>query len=145
MWTPPIHTLSLYSSSSIPLINIATHRHQHLPWARVTKIKRKTRRIRLPVVRASTKLLMARASIRKSQVSTTLLEVLPLKQLLKITMKKFFDNLHGATTSDNCLNTRYSSGTALCQPSILPTLRSGIGFRRNAIYTGRKRKESQLL
>ena len=80
---------------------------------------------------------------RKGQVST-LLEVVPLQQLLKIRMEDFV-TLNGATPSANCVNTECSSATASCHKGTLLTPSSDSGFRISALDMGRKRKKRKLL
>ena len=117
------HSSYRYYSSSI--INLASQRHQHLSWARVTKSKPKRERGRL----------LATASTRNSQV-LALLEMFPQQYLFKILMKHFAITLNGATTSNNCVSSRNSSATAACQASIPPTPSSANGFRLSAPPTG---------
>jgi hypothetical protein len=63
---------------------------------------------------------------------------------LKLLMMREFATLNGATSSDNCVNTRQSSATAACHNGMPPTTRSGGGFRLSALDTERLQKESQL-
>ena len=86
---------------------------------------------------------MARASTKTSQVSTRL-EVVPLQRLMKIMMEDFVA-LNGSITTDNCVNTRYSSATASCHNCTLPTPSSGGGLRVSALGTGRTREKIQLV
>ena len=46
--------------------------------------------------------------------------------------------------TNKCLNSRYNSATASCQPNILLTARSGGGLRSSATTTSCSRKESQV-
>ena len=66
----------------------------------------------------------------KSQVSMQRL----LKLLLKLLMLTELETLNGATTSETCANSRYSSVTALCHTTTLPsTPSSGSGLPDSAI------------
>ena len=60
-------------------------------------------------------------------------------------MKEDFVTLVGATSSDNCVNTRCSSATVSCHGSPLTIASSGGGFRSSALNTGSTHKESQVL
>ena len=108
-------------SSRISSINLASHqRHPTIStWARVTRSKPKRGRIRL-LETANTKLLMATARTRNSQL-WTLLEVVPLKQLMRPLMMEELVTLDGANSSDNCVNTRYTSATVSCRSGTLST------------------------
>jgi hypothetical protein len=53
--------------------------------------------------------------------------------------------LNGATSSDNYVNTRYSSVTASCQDGTLPTPSLANGFVISVIGTRITRKQSQQL
>ena len=130
--------------SRISSINLASHqRHQTSPWARVTRSKPKRGRIRL-LETAKTKLLMAIVRSRNSQV-WTLLEVVPLKQLVKLRMMEELVTLDGANSSDKCVNTRYTSATVSCRGGTLSTPSLGGGLQLSALDTGRSRKKNQLL
>ena len=93
---------------------------------------------------------MARASTRTSQISTLLevhvvplqqVHVVPLQQLLKLIMMKEVVTLNGAAASDNWVNTRCSSATALYHDSTLPTPGLALGFVIGVLDTGRARKK----
>ena len=60
---------------------------------------------------------LARASTKTSQAS--------MQRLLELLIMRELVTLDGATSSDNCVNTRHSLVTAACQASILPTPSSG--------------------
>ena len=116
----------LYSVYSTSKINIASKQHQHSPWARVTKIRPERGRIRLLIVRAST---------RTSQVSR--------QRILKLMIMRDFDIFNGANDFYNYAISRYSPDTASCHNSTLQTASSGSGFRAALsiqVVSGRKAK-----
>ena len=80
---------------------------------------------------------------RNSQL-WTLLEVVPLKQLMRPLMMEELVTLDGANSSENCVNTRYTSATVSCRSGTLSTPSSDGGFRLSALDTGRTRKKNQL-
>ena len=79
---------------------------------------------------------MARASTRRTSQVSTLLEVVPLQKNWKILMMREFFTLNGATSSDNCVNTRCSLTTVSCHNSTLPIPILALGFVVSVLDSG---------
>ena len=132
---------SAHSSSSTLVIIKRNRINIRQPWARVTKSKPKRVCIELLQAIASTRLLlMAKASTRRASQFSKLFKLFPSPRLLKT-----IATLDGATTSDNCVNTMYSSATVSCHNDTLPTPSSHSGLVISALDTYTTRKKHQIL